>query len=268
MHIDDRDAAAPRLRRYLVGNGSLDETATTLRFVTSDTSRQHYSDAQLDDYRGLPGQPLLRRPPLRLTVRARFSAASGVLQGTAGFGFWNYPFLTFERRLPRLPRAVWFFYASPPANLQLDLRVPGYGWKAATIDTQRRTALAMLPLAPIAVLLMQAPPLYRALWPLIQRAVGVQEALVPVAMTDWHSYVLEWGTRHARFSIDGVPLLTRAPAPRGPLCLVIWLDNQYLVVTPQGRFGWGLLATPGRQWMEIDQLRIEPLTPAETRDWD
>jgi len=32
-----------------------------------------------------------------------------------------------------------------------------------------------------------------------------------------------------------------------------------MVVTPQGRLNWGLLNVPGRQWMEVDWLVIEPL---------
>jgi hypothetical protein len=39
----------------------------------------------------------------------------------------------------------------------------------------------------------------------------------------------------------------------------MWLDNQYMVVTPWGRLGWGLLDVPSRQWMEVDWLAIEAL---------
>jgi hypothetical protein len=161
-------------------------------------------------------------------------------------------------RTPALPRAVWFFYGSPPSNVKLDLQTPGHGWKAATIDALRPAALLLAPLAPLAVLLMNLRPLYRALWPPIQRALNVQEATVEVDMTAWHTYVLEWGAEQARFSVDGEPVLEDAPSPRGPLGFVMWLDNQYMVVTPQGRLGWGLLDVPGRQWMEVDRLVIEP----------
>lgn len=237
-------------RRLELGGGRIEDSAAGLRFVTTDATAQAYSDAQLDDYRQPGAPPLLHRPPQRLALRARFSHPAGELRGTAGFGFWNYPFVAYEWRLPRLPRAAWFFYASSPSNLKLDLLTPGYGWKAAVVDTQRPAALATLPLAPLAVALLQVAPLYRALWPIIQVAAGVREAPVPVAITDWHSYELTWDERHVHFSIDGAPLLT-APAPQGPLCFVAWLDNQYMVVTPQGRFGWGLLAAPGQQWMEL-----------------
>jgi hypothetical protein len=38
----------------------------------------------------------------------------------------------------------------------------------------------------------------------------------------------------------------------------MWLDNQYMVVTPWGQFRWGLLDAPGQQWMQVDSLAIEP----------
>jgi hypothetical protein len=188
------------------------------------------------------------------------SAPSGGagLRGTAGFGFWNDPFLMTGARMPALPRAIWFFYASPPSNMKLDLHTPGFGWKAATIDALRPITLVLAAIAPPAVLLMNVRALYPTLWSPIQRALNVREALVEANMTEWHTYTLEWGLERARFSVDQEPSLLDAPAPRGPLGFVMWMDSQYMVVTPQGRLGWGLLDVPGRQWMEADWVTIEP----------
>jgi hypothetical protein len=258
------DFSAPldrRWQRYVVGNGTLEPTDSSLRFVNTDASSRRYTNAQIDDYQNLPRRRFLWHPPLRLTVRARFSHSeqkgSSGIRGTAGFGFWNDPFLMTGARRPALPRAIWFFYASPSSNMKLDLHVPGCGWKAATIDATRPKALLLAPVAPLAVLLMNLPPIYRAMWPTIQRAVSVKESLVNAEMNEWHTYIIVWGRERSRFAVDGTTILRDAPSPQGPLGLVMWLDNQYMVVTPWGHFGWGLLDISGRQWMEIDTLAIE-----------
>ncbi len=80
--------------------------------------------------------------------------------------------------------------------------------------------------------------------------------MMDVDMTAWHTYGIEWGTKEAHFSVDGESTLRCETSPRGPLGFVMWLDNQYAVVTPWGRFGCGRLEAPGRQWMEADWLTI------------
>jgi hypothetical protein len=252
-----------RWQRYIVGNGALELTNSSLRFVNTDASSRRYTNAQIDDYQNLPRRRFLWHPPLRLTVRARFShsAQNGSvgIRGTAGFGFWNDPFLMTGARRPALPRAIWFFYASPPSNMKLDLHVPGYGWKVATIDATRPKALLLAPLAPMAVLLMNLPPIYRAIWPGIQRAVNVKESLVNIQLNQWHTYSIDWERERSQFAVDGTTILKDAPSPQGPLGFVMWLDNQYMVVTPWGRFGWGRLDVPDRQWMEVDRLTIKSI---------
>jgi hypothetical protein len=244
-------------RLHLVRSGTLHYTGTTLQLAVEAASRWGYTDAQVDDYQFSGPPRLLWQPPLRLTLRARFSHPAGEFIGTAGFGFWNYPVLVSRHHLPTLPRALWFFFGSPPCNMQLDMHTPGYGWKVATLDTQRPDALRLAPFGPLAALAMNMPALYRLLWPRIQRAVGVKEAALHSAMTDWHIYTIEWGTTHTSFRVDGSLVLADAPSPGGPLCFVAWVDNQYAIIKPWGRFGWGLLDIPGRQWLELDWLAIE-----------
>jgi hypothetical protein len=241
---------------FIKGDGALVAGDDTLRLVNTDTVSTRYTDAQIDDYQGLARRDFLWRPPLQMTVRARFSHPAGALHGTAGFGFWNDPFLMTGFRRPALPRVVWFFYSSPPSDMKLALNVPGCGWKAGTLDALRWPFFALLPAAPIAIPLMNVGALYQALWPIGQRAINVSEALVPADMTDWHTYVLVWHKQTVRFSVAGQTFLTCQTAPRGPLGFVMWLDNQYMIITPGGRFGYGLLESPGEQWLEISSLEI------------
>ena len=109
-----------------------------------------YSDAQIDDYGTLARAKFPWRSPLRMEVRARSSLpaatsadiaeSSNILRGTAGFGFWNYPFSP-RGDILMLPEAIWFFYASPPSNMALVPGVPGWGWKAQVVHSMRAGAL-------------------------------------------------------------------------------------------------------------------------------
>ena len=244
-----------------VNGGGLLRTTGGLRFLNPPLGGAKYCNAQIDDYQGLPRRSFPNRPPLRLALRARFSHPAGLLSGTAGFGFWNDPFLMTDLRAPMLPRALWFFYAAPPSDMRLAVDTPGYGWKAAALDALRPDALAALPLAALAAPFMHWKRLYRRLWPFFERRFRIAEQLlgedvVAGGMCAWHEYVLDWGRQAATFLVDGRPVLT-APAPRGPLGLVIWLDNQYLQVHPAGRLHYGLVAKSETQWMEIDDLHLE-----------
>ena len=260
---DCRSEPGAPWRRYLKGSGTLEFTSSTWRLVMVDTSAQQYTDIQLDDYEGLPRHEFLWRPPLAMTVRARFSHPADQLQGTAGFGFWNDPFLMTGWRRPTLPRAVWFFFASPPSQMILDLDVPGQGWKAATIDAGRWPFLLLLPTAPLAVPLTNIRSLRRLLWPIAQRSMKVREALVDVDVTAWHIYEIAWLKDRSQFRVDGQVVLDGAPSPRGPLGFVLWMDNQYAVVTPWGRLGYGLLAASGPQWLEVGEIAIEAVESAD-----
>ena len=276
LHDDFSQGMSDHWRRMELGAGRIDHSRSALRLVNEDTTTARYSNAQIDDCQGRSRQELLWSPPLRLTVRARFShpapplradgdcdyhyPAGEVLSGTAGFGFWNAPSMLEGGKLPALPRALWFFYASPPSNMKLDLDTPGCGWKAATFDASGWPFRLLALTAPAAVPLMHWRAAYRRLWPTGQRAIGVSEAPLAADMIKWHTYVIEWQDGRARFLVDGDVVLACDNAPRGPLGLVIWLDNQSLVLTPQGRVRHRLLSCPGRQWLELDLFAVDHLS--------
>jgi hypothetical protein len=242
---------------YVLPGSQVEKSGGVWRFINGERDSGQYTDAQIDDYQGLPRRRFRWNPPLTLTVHARFSHPANELTGTAGFGFWNDPFLMTGFRPPALPRAIWFFYASAHSNIRLADDTPGWGWKAATIDANTLPFFLLAPTAPLAIPLMNVRPLYRRLWPVGQRAIKVSEAAVGVEMNGWHRYRLVWQKTHAAFHVDGEPMLECETAPRGPLGFVMWIDNQAMTVTPWGRFAYRTLPVARRQWLEVDELRIE-----------
>lgn len=244
-------------QRHLPPGSRIEAHGGAWRFSNQPADGSRYTNAQIDDYQNLPRRAFRWQPPLSLRVRARFSANADGLHGTAGFGFWNDPFAMTGGRLPALPRAIWFFFASAPSDLPLDMQTPGRGWKAAMIDALRLPFFLLAPTAPLAVPLMNIRALYRTLWPVGQRAVGVREATLELDMTVWHDYELHWGRRYARFLVDGSPVLEADDAPGGRLGFVMWIDNQAMIATPWGRFAWRTLPLPQEQWMEVAGLEIQ-----------
>jgi hypothetical protein len=238
------------LKPFLAGSGQIDHA----RLLLPTATRDRYSDAQLDDYVHLSRRSFPHRPPFRVSLEARFSSSDII--GTAGFGLWNHPFAP-GGGLPALPRALWFFYASPPSDMQLARDVPGYGWKAAAIDAMRPSALALAPLALPVVLLNRSQRFYRRIWPIIQRGLRIEEKSLPLdLLPDWHTYSIEWQTDRAVLSVDGRVVLETNRPPQGRLGFVAWLDNQYAIVTPTGRLSFGLLDVPAPQWLEIKETRL------------
>lgn len=246
------DAGSAAWERTEVGAGAVRAAEDGIHLSIAAGSAQCYHDAQISDY-ALPRPRFGNRPPLRLSVRARMQ---GRLRGTAGFGFWNHPLAPNVRRL-RVPRAIWFFFASPPNHIALAAGVGGQGWKAAVFDAQNPRFYALLPCAPLGFLLMRQRLLQRALWRVGQAALGVDEAMLDAALLDeFHSYTIDWLPGEAVFAVDGQVVLRTARTRRGALGFVAWVDNQYAVVSPQGRFGWGLLDVRRPQSLILQDLRL------------
>lgn len=281
---DDFDAADgmldPRWKQIVPGAGRLEVARSSLRLMLPGARRGRYSDAQIDDYSGMRPSRFSWRPPLRMEVRARASHPAHptympaevftehkqameqegqlYLRGTAGFGFWNYPF-TLSGAVIRLPDAIWFFAASPPSNMALVPGIPGWGWKAQVVHAHRWQSLAAgIPtLGAVAWARLSGQENVAARW--VQRVSGAKEAaLVTADLRVWHDYALEWRREEARFWVDGAHMLTVPDPPPGPLGFVAWIDNQYAVATPRGVLYFGTLDSEV-EWLEIDRLRITPL---------
>lgn len=250
-----------------IGGGTLQLANSVLRMAFESARQGQYTDAQIDDYGDLPRAAFPWRPPLCMQVIARSSLpaatpsssgeSTGILRGTAGFGFWNYPF-SVRGDILALPEAIWFFYASPPSNMALVPGIPGCGWKAQVVHSVRPGALvATIPLAvttTFGLLTGEIRPAAR--W--MQRLAGAHEAMLPVDMTAWHNYTLAWHRNEALFWVDDKLVLRAPQPPTRPLGFVAWLDNQYAIATPRGVLRFGTVAS-GSQWFELDSLKIEPL---------
>ncbi|MBN2469433.1 MAG: hypothetical protein JXN59_01820 [Anaerolineae bacterium] len=247
------------LRSWATGGGQVTCAEGRVRLALPPCDSGTYADAQVSDYHGLARREFPWQPPLRLTLRAQASSPAQQLQGTAGFGFWNDPFVPGRRELPRLPRALWFFFGGPGNEMALAQGVPGHGWKAATFDPARPLFWGLLPFALPGFALMRIPALYRVLWPLGQRALGVAECALPGHwLAESHDYSILWLPDFVRFEVDGLNVFETGRSPAGRLGFIAWIDNQFAVVTPQGRFGWGTVACDN-QWLALDWLTIEPL---------
>ncbi|MCA0458041.1 MAG: hypothetical protein LCI00_29005 [Chloroflexi bacterium] len=245
-----------------IGAGIAEQVSGALRLTLPATDAGAYHDAQLTDYAA--SRDFRWQPPVRLEVVSRCVVDGEAprdfpLVGTAGFGFWNHPFME-GLRGHILPQAAWFFFSAPPSNMQLAHGVGGAGWKAATLDAKRWPFLALAPTAPLGIPLMRVPFFYRHLWPIGQRALGVSEKLLESRLLlERHTYTLDWQSDGLRFAVDGVTVHQTPTAPRGQLGFIAWVDNQYAVVTPQGHFGSGVVAVPRAQSLLLERVSISSL---------
>jgi hypothetical protein len=219
-----------------------------------------YRWAQLDDTMGLPRADLLWKPPLRFHLRACLSAADP--SGTWGFGLWNDPFSAgiglsgMSRRLPALPNAAWFFFASPPNYLSLRDDLPADRLLAATFRSAQLPA-APLVLAALGLPLLTIPPAARLLRRLARRFVNQSATHLDLDATGWHDYEVAWRVESTEFFVDGASVHRTPISPIGPLGLVLWIDNQYAAFTPQGRLSFGNLPQAMPVTLEVCDVQME-----------
>ena len=248
----------PPLNQWQVtelGGGLVQQSTEEISLALPPGTAAAYHDAQISDY-SAAARDFVDEPPLRLELRAR---AHGEINGTAGFGFWNHAFVPGERRF-RLPQALWFFFGGRATDIALAQGLAGNGWKAAAFNAKNWRFCALLPFAPFGFLLMRSGPLYDAFWSIGQAAIGVNEtALDPSLLEAFHTYSIEWGRDDAVFAVDGATVLRARKVPKGRLGFIAWIDNQYAIVTPQGRFGLGLVDIPHEQSLRLKDISITSL---------
>ena len=217
-----------------------------------------YRDAQLDDYSQLPRHRFPHRPSptLRISLSLRAKVSSISPAGTWGFGLWNDPFglsLGFGGRpfrLPALPNAVWFFYASPQNYLSFTDDKPAQGFLAQTFRSPK--------FHPLLIPAGLALPFSRgAARKLLSKVIDEDSATVSVDVTQWHRYRLVWtrsGKRTAWY-VDDTLVFESPVSPHPPLGVIIWIDNQYAAFTPEGKIAFGVLAGE-EEWLEVEDIVI------------
>lgn len=215
-----------------------------------------YRLAQLDDYTALPRRRFSWRPPRVLSLEARVSADS--LPGTWGFGWWNDPFgLSFgfggrPFRLPCLPNAAWFFHASPENYLSFQDGQPAQGFMAQVFRSPRVPSLLLAPAA-LGLPFLAMRSASRSARRLAGRLVQEDAAAIRVDVTQWHKFSLEWSPNRVIFEVDETRVLETPIAPRPPLGVVIWIDNQFAAWRPDGVMAYGVLGNPAC-WLEVRNL--------------
>ncbi|MGD2026698.1 MAG: hypothetical protein PVI99_02695 [Anaerolineales bacterium] len=216
-----------------------------------------YQLAQLDDYHRLKRADFPWEAGSTLQLEARASASE--LPGTWGFGFWNDPFglnLGYggARLLPALPNAAWFFFASDNNYLSFRSDIPAAGQLAGAYRAAKVPFWVFAPLA-IAAPLLLVRGFSRFARRMAARLIQEDAAQMEHDVTEWHAYALVWEADQVRYAIDGREIFTTGFGPQGPLGLVLWLDNQYAAWRPDGRLGYGTLATKPA-WIEIKNLKV------------
>ncbi|MBI5945966.1 MAG: family 16 glycosylhydrolase [Chloroflexi bacterium] len=237
-------------------NAKVDTAENGWRLGIQKGDSLSYRDAQLDDYSQLSRHKFPHRS-LSLSLRAKTSSSSPA--GTWGFGLWNDPFgmsLGFGGspfRLPALPNAVWFFYASPQNYLSFTDGKPAQGFLAQTFRSPKFHPL----LIPAGLILPFSPRLSRKL---LSRVIAEDSSALRVDVTQWHSYRLEWSQRSVLWYVDDTPVFESPVSPSPPLGVIIWIDNQFAAFTPEGKISFGVLAG-GEEWLEIEDLEIKEEEP-------
>jgi hypothetical protein len=230
-------------------NASVYKTQNGWRLGIAGGDSRSYRVAQLDDYAQLPRRKF---PHHSLTLNLRARASSDSIPGTWGFGLWNDPFglsLGFGGnpfRLPALPNAVWFFHASPQNYLSFQDDKPAQGFLAQTFRSPSFHPL----LIPAGLALPFSRKLTRQM---LGKVIEEDGIALSVDVTQWHGYSFEWRPKRVAFYVDDTRAFESPVSPRGPLGVVIWIDNQYAAFRPDGKIEWGVLE--GKEcWIEVEDI--------------
>jgi hypothetical protein len=247
MHLEKRTSAG----------GMVQQMDRGWRLEIPPGEADAYRLAQLDNYAGMSRRRFPLQPPIEISARARISGMP--ITGTLGFGLWNDPFgLGIAQggeplRLPALPQAAWIFGASERNSLAVHDGMPENGFYAQVMQSPRFS----LRLAEVGLgILINRKRARQALGKIIAEA----GATIRSDPAEFHVYRIQWTEAGAAFWVDEKEILRTSVSPRGPLGLVLWVDNQYARFDLQKRPGWGLEPNRVPAWLEIEDLAVTPIS--------
>jgi hypothetical protein len=160
------------------------------------------------------------------------------------------------RKLPVPPRAVWFFFGSPPNDMALSPPNPGWGWKAQSLEAPAVPGWLLAAPALLAYLTTRLPLLRRLVMRTALRVVDCEERILEADLDAWHTYEIRWRTDGVTFLVDGANKLESPISPPGPLGFVTWIDNQYAIASPAGGLRFGVIPTQFEQSLDIRGLAV------------
>jgi hypothetical protein len=246
-------------------NASAQPTENSWRLGIQKGDSLSYRDAQLDDYSQLPRHKFPHRPSssLRISLSLRAWTSSRSPAGTWGFGLWNDPFglsLGFGGspfRLPALPNAVWFFYASP--ENYLSFKSPSTNAQGEVANGFMAQTFRSPKFHPLLMLAGLTLPFSRKMTrKLLSKVIDEDSVAISVDVTQWHRYKLEWEAKRTAWYVDDALVFESPVSPNAsrPLGVIIWIDNQYAAFTPKGKIAFGVLENE-EEWLEIEGLEIK-----------
>lgn len=238
-------------------HASIKNTEGTYRLTVNPNEKKSYRNAQIDDYRNLKRKEFKWTAPLVFSCSAKLNCED-TFKGTLGFGFWNDPFLMTGWRIPSLPQALWFILLSKPSSFPTSVKAEA-GLKAMSLNAKTITYLLCLPFQLLMMPFMTIKKIRDTYYPFFLRKVQANETPLNINLKEWHDFKIKWLKDKILFYIDGDSVAVHKLKLKSPQGLVIWIDNQYLSLKPNGILKWGSLALEHEQSLELKDVHIKSL---------
>jgi hypothetical protein len=104
--------------------------------------------------------------------------------------------------------------------------------------------------------LLALRPTARLLRKLARRWISQDSTTINVNVTQWHHYKMILDHDVVTYELDGHNIWKTSITPRGALGFLVWVDNQYAALPPDGKLSYGTLENTEPTWIEVMDLCI------------